>query len=709
MSGEDSHNPHPGVDMPQDYELHRNNMQQRQRAAVARASEIGPLPEVVDPERRVAAQFDLRAFCETYRPQAFTMSWSDDHLQAIQRIEATVLNGGLFALAMPRGSGKTTLTVTAAIWALLYGHRRWVCLIGATNPKAAALLKSINTELRFNERLLEDFPEACYPIRRLEGKAARANGQTLNGEHTSISLKVDMIGLPVVPGASCSGGMVTVCGITGDIRGQQLTLPSGEVMRPDYVILDDPQTRESASSITQTDSRLATINGDVLGLAGPGVKIAGIIPCTVIQRGDLADQLLNNETHAEWHGRRTQLLYGMPTNMALWEQYQEIRELDFRNGGCGAAATQFYLQNQAEMDVGCIAAWPDRFNEDEITAIQHAMNLFGRDEGAFYAEYQNEPLEAQEGEILSVDAISQRTNPYARSVVPSEAEVLTCMVDVQKDCLFYVVTAWKRDFTGWIVDYGTWPDQQTTNFRYNQIKQTFGRMWPRESLEVHLKKGLTSLTDELLAKQWLRDDGAEMGIQRLLIDANWGQSRDLVYRFCRESRHKSVVMPCHGKYVGASSEPLNARHVSKSRGKTVGQHWRIAKAKDSPVRHVLFDSNFWKSFFHSRLATEPSTSGSVTLYQGSPRIHHTIANHFRAEYAVRTEGRGREVDEWKLRADRPDNHWFDCAIGCCVAASVLGCKLFADRPLKMGTKSASADPSQPPAPKTKRQRSVSYL
>jgi len=39
---------------------------------------------------------------------------------------------------------------------------------------------------------------------------------------------------------------------------------------------------------------------------------------------------------------------------------------------------------------------------------------------------------------------------------------------------------------------------------------------------------------------------------------------------------------------------------------------------------------------------------------------------------VKTEGRGRTVDEWKLRVDGLDNHWLDCLVGCAVAASMGG-------------------------------------
>ena len=32
----------------------------------------------------------------------------------------------------------------------------------------------------------------------------------------------------------------------------------------------------------------------------------------------------------------------------------------------------------------------------------------------------------------------------------------------------------------------------------------------------------------------------------------------------------------------------------------------------------------------------------------------------------------REVDEWKIRPERPDNHWLDALAGCAVAASIQG-------------------------------------
>lgn len=666
-----------------------------QAARRASIAEIGEIPPIADPARRERSRESLRDFCETYRPAAFYLGWSDDHLRVIERIETTCLAGGLFGLAMPRGSGKTTLAITAALWALLYGHKKWVCLIGATQPKAVSLLKAIKTELRFNELFLADFPEVCYPIKKVEGKAIRAASQTHEGVSTAIEWTVDKLTLPTIPGSLASGSRVSVCGITGDIRGQQETTQDGRVLRPDYVIPDDPQTRESAKSPTQTEDRLAILNGDILGLAGPGVKISGVLPCTVISPGDLADQILDREVSPEWHGEKTQLLYGFPEATELWEQYQTIRENDLRNDGDGSVATEFYVENREAMDRGARAAWAERHAPDEISGIQHAMNLYFRDEAAFFAEYQNEPREDKNSDLLTVQQIQERTNEFKRLVLPEDAQAVTGMIDVQKEVLFYVLIAWRGNFTGSIIDYGSFPDQGTTNFRYSQARKTLSRAFGGASFEVKLTRGLKELTSNLCGKLYKRADGSDVPLTRLFIDANWGESRDIVYAFVRNSPHRGVIMPSHGKYIGAASEPLNSKHKKKAKCK-VGLNWRVDTTRDMPLRHVVYDTNFWKSFFHSRLAAEPGTTGSLTLYKAPPGTHKTFAFHCHAEYPTKTEGRNRIVHEWKLRPDRPDNHWFDCAVGACVAASVEHCELPG-----MATRAAKK-------PK-RRERGVSYL
>ena len=96
-------------------------------------------------------------------------------------------------------------------------------------------------------------------------------------------------------------------------------------MRPSLVVLDDPQTDESARSISQCATRESILAGAVLGLAGPGKKISGIMPCTVIRPDDMADRILDRDKHPEWNGERTKMVYSFPANEALWAKYAEIR------------------------------------------------------------------------------------------------------------------------------------------------------------------------------------------------------------------------------------------------------------------------------------------------------------------------------------------------------------------------------------------------
>jgi DNA-binding transcriptional MerR regulator len=106
----------------------------------------------------------------------------------------------------------------------------------------------------------------------------------------------------------------------------------------------------------------------------------------------MADSILDREKHPDWNGERTKMVYSFPTNEKLWAKYAEIRADGLRADKGIAAATEFYRLNREAMDEGAVVAWTVRFNHDELSAIQHAMNLKLQDEAAFQAEYQNEPL-----------------------------------------------------------------------------------------------------------------------------------------------------------------------------------------------------------------------------------------------------------------------------------------------------------------------------
>jgi hypothetical protein len=242
--------------------------------------------------------------------------------------------------------------------------------------------------------------------------------------------------------------------------------PDGRTLRPNLAILDDPQTDESARSLTQTDNRENIITGAILGLAGPGRKMAAVMPCTVISRGDLADRFLNRKTHPDWQGERMRLIYAWPTGAEAknhWEAYADLRANDLADGKGLARATAYYTEHRAAMDTGAAVSWPARHNPDEASALQNAFNLRLTDPYAFEAEYQNEPIDRRADEtILTAEQITERTNAYPARTAPLDTQYATAFIDVQARMLFWLLAGWSTDFTGYVLDYGTWPQQRRT-------------------------------------------------------------------------------------------------------------------------------------------------------------------------------------------------------------------------------------------------------
>ena len=657
------------------YAVMKERASERVRAISASGREIGELPDIVNPERREACRRNLQLFCESYQPESYTLGWSKDHPKVFRVAQRAAIEGGLFALAMPRGSGKTTITESVVIWASVYGHRRFTVLIGADKDHASDMLESIKSELENNELLLEDFPEVCYPIAMLEGINNRCRGQTYRGDRTQISWTADEIVLPTVESSAASGAIIRVRGITGRIRGMKAKLTDGTPLRPDLVVVDDPQTDESAMSVSQCAARERILSGAVLGLAGPGKAISGIMPCTVIRRGDLADTILDRDKHPEWQGVRTKLLYSMPERLDLWEKYEKIRQDGLKAEDGGEAGNKFYLAHRDEMDAGAEHAWPERFNPGEHSAIQNAMNLMIRDKASFFSEYQNEPLDVYDSsDTMTAAEIADKINGVARGIVPSDCTILTAMIDVQQDALYWMVCGWTSGFSGGIVDYGIFPDPGTNYIALNKLRKTLGSESGNASVEGSILWGLNGVADLILNRPWSIEGGGEMHIDLCMIDANWHQSTDTVYAFCRRDSNAANLLPSHGRFVRASSPRISEREPK--RGERRGQEWYIPRMKNGKVcQRVMFDTNHWKTHVHNRLAVPIGDPGCLSLFGTDRKIHRLVGEHLTAEYKVPVEANERKVDEWHLRPEKPDNHYFDCLVGAAVAASIRGAVL----------------------------------
>ena len=493
----------------------------------------------------------------------------------------------------------------------------------------------------------------------------------------------------------------------GAIRGLNVVGPDGEPLRPDMVVIDDAQTRDSAKSLTQTAEREAIVTADVLGLAGPDVDLAAIMLCTVIYPNDLSDRFLNPDTHPEWQGVRTQTLEAFPANMPRWDEYAEVRRESFRSGDKGRRATAFYKEHRAEMDAGAVVSWTDRKKPKDASALQSAMNWYYADRAAFMAEGQNRPLveggSATAKELVPAEVV-KRLSGVDRGRVPPDASRVTAMIDCgggRARGIWYAVAAWTEGFGGSVIDYGTWPRQQRAVFAGADMRPGLAELYPTLGESERLYKGLTELAAEVLGREYVRErDGARLRVERCLVDAGWLPA--VVYQWCRQSPHYGVLMPSKG-----IARTTTARGVAEWKPRPgeprPGYHWRLTTSETGMGRVCQFDPDAWKSVVWEGLTAPAGGVRCLTLY-GKPGPaappHELLAEHLAAESAEPVTIRGSTFDKWAKRPHHPDNHWLDSVVGCAVAASLLGLKF---------DSGAAAGEVRAPAPAPTKQLSFSEL
>ena len=350
-----------------------------------------PPPQVKAARSRL--EKSLTKWMQHHGGEAFDRPFSEDHKRCIAKIEAAGNDGGMFALAMPRGHGKSTILKWATLYFMLTGRRRFVVVVAATAELAQAIVDFTRQQIQESDSLHAHYPHVTTYARATDGKAIKAKYQLRADGKTSGILwsKTTLVFPEVLDGKGqpypSNGGILEGHGLTGAIRGKWRDTKSGKTLRPDFVLLDDPQTRESAESDAQCNMRERIITGDVLGLAGPRKRIAACMPCTIVRKGDLADRFLSHDTHPEWQGETCSLVRSWPDAQdTLWQEYSRI----FRDDGL-AAATIYYRNKRAEMDEGSAVSWKHRVRDGELSAIQTAENLLIESGDQFWSEYQNVP------------------------------------------------------------------------------------------------------------------------------------------------------------------------------------------------------------------------------------------------------------------------------------------------------------------------------
>lgn len=666
------------------------NERDRQRVLMAKkraAVRDIEIPPVKNPARRARCADDPERFCKEYFPEIFYNPFTADQRTMINAIAGRMRTGGYQAIAATRGDGKTNIArVVGGVWGFCYGLIHWLNLLGANATEAASAIEDIKTHYEFNDKLAEDFPEVCIPIRALEGAAQRGGSQTVNGKRTRIKWGMMEIIFPHVEGSKASGGIITARGVDAAIRG---LVRSGK--RPDLNIADDIETRQSVRSTVQTDAIESTLVNDVLGLAGPGERLAVVYLCTIMRAGCLADRYTDIKINPAWNGLRHRFLITEPDNAKLWTRYIEMRQADQLAGDkLARGAHEFYLANRKKMDAGAKVNNPHRFinkpvdakkkkpgekDMQEVSALQHAYNIIADNRRDFFdTEYQNCPkTEVVETAGLEPHAIQRKLNGVPKGVVPADCRRLTGYVDVGRRLLHFTVIAWGEGAKGAVVDYGT-----------IEVHSPVGSLKEREIAQAQEQAILTALLvfrDSVESGFAAADGGENRMIDLCLVDARWMSTP--VHKFCAMSA-KGVFKPSCG--FGINSPQGRYRRPSKAK-LPGGSHWHATLRPETRSLRFDLDVDYYKQRVHDGFLTPADQNGSITLYGDDPVRHRGFSEQILAEVWTRDFVPGKGWKEgWIVR--HRANHFLDCAAGNIAAAEMAGIYLVSAQP------TAAAQPKQ---------------
>ncbi len=647
------------------YEQYRQRDLDRKNKRAELARDI-TIPECENPEQRAGLEANTEEWLRYYLNEKFTNPFSDDQKEIIKDTEAAIRHGYRQATAAPRGDGKTTTVEGVMIKAAFTGVLEFGLVICASGVLADQVLDNIKKEITTNPRLMADYPEICYPLSLIADCPALAKRQTANGKKTLCKWTKRFIMFPAIPGSPAGGTIFMSKGIDSSFRGLNVF---GK--RPRFVLADDPETRESAASDSQTYTRCVTLNKDIAGLAGSGKRLGISMLCTLQNNRCAAAKFTDPKLNPAWNGKRYCAIKAWPANKLLWEEYILMRKEAQESGDRTAAkATAFYVANREAMDEGAIVSNPHSIKEGDVSALQSHYNQIA-DAGLdnFLTEYQNAPpVDDEHSNQLTEGLIATKTTGLPVTVVPKETKELVITVDVGQYRIYWQATAWLDNGTGLVVDYdfkdviGAAPNAQ------------------KQQTDNCIAQALRELRETLLEEKYFDEQGELRTVQLVMVDS--GDFTDVVYDFVTAA----------GPMFIASKGTGETYRVTQTTDKAIGIHYYVSwiqrpNAKPIPLYHL--DTNYWKRQCHDgwqiplRNEDKSFRAGALGIYEHKVRPELLkYARQIVAEQYEEIVVPGQGV-RWKWhrggKGRGQDNHWFDTCYMGYAAREIVKAKLQAAR------------------------------
>lgn len=428
--------------------------------------------------------------------------------------------------------------------------------------------------------------------------------------------------------------------------------------RPDTILLDDIQDRETALNPSRVLELDQFVRSDVLNLQGRG-KLRVLATQTPICAEDFVEVV---EKSPSWRTLRFPAVIAWPTDWkahredGLWAQYFRKYDSETADKQPHTGSRKFYVDHRSEMDEGHELFQPERFDPNEsesgLQAIMDQLHLIG--EQAFSAELQMKPrrfsgvIEIQPGDVL-------------RKALPDVPEL------VIPDGYSSGVFASSDLNLSYAVSTTVWA------FRPDGSSHLIWKQLIKCHVDAKLSEGeYNKAVYEVLAKVGKKLKSLGVDIQGWGIDGN-GTPFDAVCAFARNS-----VQVCG---IPAVCMAGRAHHVFSTNLRTRlrnGQNQTVLCGDDqerlkagSGKKWIYWDSDFYRSSLQRSLLAEIGQVGSATIYTGDADEHGEFALQVSAERLryIQHRADGRDVYSWTSRGGTPHDYLDSSAQAHALAAN----------------------------------------
>lgn len=617
-----------------------------------------------DPKRRARLEKQPAKWMAYYLDDRFPFPFGEVHIQIIAACIRAMTAGTGITVAAPRGFGKTSVLWGMALYGVMTGVCRFPVVIGWKANAGYELLDQWLDALSRNERLRADYPCQCGPFQ--ESTHSQRLKRILRNVETDQLAGCDVrkgrgtVLLPDVrePGTRHTMPHVALAGasMNGSIKGLNVGLITGESLRPDIVLMDDPQDEATADSETLVKKVIKKIDYGIRSLAGPRRRLTVMAAVTCVNLGDVSEHLLTRPgTESIKIGQVTSWPDGWhdedsPTR-AAWDEWNKVRlrGLELLDGGKRARA--YYRANKAMLTKGMAVSWKHRFQAGDArrTGDPDAMfaamwDFYDLGEMAFMAERQNSPM--KEGVTvysLTPRAITDRTDKdRAPGVIPDWVRLVVAATDINPS--YALSTA--------VVGFGQ--DQRAAVLWYGLHKMSVADELPpaqkRAAIMLELERHGQDLADSRKVpcrpERWIIDGG--------------GSPQDTVITFAGTSaRTTGIEAVCaFGRAWRQSTRPK----VQDRRFEQGYMH-----AESQLRRWVIFNADYWREVAQRAWTGAIGAPGTCDLPRGN---HVDFAEQVcREQLAGKAEAAGIWVYVWNTL---PGAHDFGDCMTMAFAAAAMG-------------------------------------